>query len=184
LDLLQLSLQLQGHASGAPSRSARAMLAEDTWDVHEESLNDPGKCRATAARVVGVSPQVAGQPARASSAEAHRRGPLPAAPLPRARRSRAPPLRTVGRAFRASCPGRRATCADRPAKGHSHRAGTPRIVRLGPSSLNGAPRPRCARTRLRRAVDPGDLCRPAGLTARARPQARPEARAANLAPDT
>ena len=37
-----------------------------------------------------------------------------------------------------------------------------------------------ARTRLRRAVDPWPNADPAGLTARARPEARPEARAANL----
>jgi len=37
-----------------------------------------------------------------------------------------------------------------------------------------------ARTRLRRAVDPGASADPAGLTARARPKARPEAHAANL----
>jgi hypothetical protein len=35
-------------------------------------------------------------------------------------------------------------------------------------------------TRLRRAVDPGASTDPAGLTARARPEARPEVRAANL----
>ena len=35
-------------------------------------------------------------------------------------------------------------------------------------------------TRLRRAADPGASASPAGLTARARPEARPETRAANL----
>jgi len=35
-------------------------------------------------------------------------------------------------------------------------------------------------TRLRRAVDPGASAGPAGLTARARPKARPDSRAANL----
>jgi len=35
-------------------------------------------------------------------------------------------------------------------------------------------------TRLRRAVDPGASADPAGLTARARPEARPDRRAANL----
>jgi hypothetical protein len=43
---------------------------------------------------------------------------------------------------------------------------------------NRAPRPRCARTRLRRAVDPG--ANPRGLTARAGPVARPEVHAVNL----
>jgi hypothetical protein len=62
------------------------------------------------------------------------------------------------------------------ARRSQNRAGTPHIVRVGPSSLNGAPHPRWARTRLRRAVDPGASADPAGLTARARPEARPEAR--------
>ena len=34
----------------------------------------------------------------------------------------------------------RAECADRRAKDHSHRAGTPRIVQVGPSSVKGTPR--------------------------------------------
>jgi hypothetical protein len=50
---------------------------------------------------------------------------------------------------------RRARCTDRWEKVTGTRAGTPRIVRVGPSSLNGVPHPRSARTRLRRAVDPG-----------------------------
>ena len=60
-------------------------------------------------------------------------------------------------------------------KCHSRRGGTPHIVRAGPSSLNGAPHPRYARTRLRRAVDPGDLCQPSGPDGegQARGQARP-----------
>jgi hypothetical protein len=49
-----------------------------------------------------------------------------------------------------------------PGECHSDGAGMPRIVRAGPSSLNGASHPRYARTRLRRAVDPGDLCQPSG----------------------
>ena len=57
---------------------------------------------------------------------------------------------------------RRARCAGSREDVTATRAGTPRIVRVGPSSLNGASHPRCARTRLRRAVDPGDLCRPSG----------------------
>jgi hypothetical protein len=31
-----------------------------------------------------------------------------------------------------------AKCADRRAKGHRHRAGTPHIVRIGPANVNGA----------------------------------------------
>jgi hypothetical protein len=55
----------------------------------------------------------------------------------------------------------------------------PRIVRVGPSNVNGASHP-ASGTRLRRAVDPGASADPAGLTARARPKARPGRRAANL----
>ena len=56
----------------------------------------------------------------------------------------------------------------------------PRSVRVGPSSVNGVPRPRCARTHLRRAVDPGASADPEGLTAGVRPRARPYERAADL----
>jgi len=56
---------------------------------------------------------------------------------------------------------------------------TPRIVRDGPSSLTvlrGTP--------LRRAVDPRVSAAPAGLTARAKPKARPEERTAELTAPT
>jgi len=62
---------------------------------------------------------------------------------------------------------------------HNDGDGTPRIVRGGPSGLNGASHP-ASGTRLRRAVDPGASTAPAGLTARARPKARPKERATNL----
>ena len=56
--------------------------------------------------------------------------------------------------------------------------GTPRIVRVAPSSLNGASHPATghaygAPLTLETSADP------AGLTARARPKARPDPRAAN-----
>ena len=44
---------------------------------------------------------------------------------------------------------------------HSDGDGTPRIVRVGPSSLNGASHP-ASGTRLRRAVDPGASTDPSG----------------------
>jgi hypothetical protein len=54
------------------------------------------------------------------------------------------------------------------------------LVRMGrPLQLNGASRP-ASGTRLRRAIDPEASTDPAGLTARARPEARPGAHAANL----
>jgi hypothetical protein len=66
---------------------------------------------------------------------------------------------------------------------HQHHAGPGRNAAHcpgRPSSVNGAPRPHSARTRLRRAVDPGASVDPAGLPVRARPEAGPEACAANL----
>ena len=50
-------------------------------------------------------------------------------------------------------------------------AGTPRIVRVGPSGLNGASHPAA---RERRAVDPGGLYRPSGPDGKG--QARGQAR--------
>jgi hypothetical protein len=61
--------------------------------------------------------------------------------LPRHRPQPVPAVTPQCRATRAG-PGRhaRAECADRRAKGHSHRDGTPRIVQVGPSSVKGTPR--------------------------------------------
>ena len=64
---------------------------------------------------------------RALRAEALRRDELP--------RTAAPALAAAGPRRHA-----RAECADRRAKGHSHRAGTPRIFQVGPSSVKGTPR--------------------------------------------
>jgi len=82
-------------------------------------------------------------------------GPRRNVPVPRPRKlARPSPPRQVHRS---------------PCEGHSRRAGMPRIVRDGPSSLNGAPH-RAARD----AIDPGASAAPAGLTTRARPEAWPE----------
>ena len=101
----------------------------------------------------------------------HRPQPVPAV-TPRCRATRAGPGRHA-----------RAECADRRAKGHSHRAGTPRIVQVGPSSVKGTPRLFLTASQKRSSDPPlsaGASADPAGLTARARPKARPETRAANL----
>jgi hypothetical protein len=68
-------------------------------------------------------------------------------------------------------------------EGHGHRAGTPRIVRGGPSGVKGAPirSRRQGDGRKRPPLTPETSAAPAGLTARARPEARPIRRAANLA---
>jgi hypothetical protein len=95
----------------------------------------------------------------------HRPQPVPAVTSPGAARREL--VAAVGIAPDTPIAGRRSQSPD-----------LPRIVRVGPSSLNGASHPRFARTRLRRAVDPG--ADPAGLTARARPEAQRHERAANL----
>ena len=91
-------------------------------------------------------------------------------------------------------PSPRHTCRTKPSRSrhlrrspyedHSHRPGTPRIIQVGPFSVKGAPRSFLTASQkgssgpaLERRSLMGD---PAGLTARARPEARPEARAANL----
>jgi hypothetical protein len=73
---------------------------------------------------------------------AHRRGPLPAAPMPRTRPQPAPRRNAPWVTRSASWPGgsSRARCAGRRMKGHRRRAGTPRIVRVGPSSVKGTRR--------------------------------------------
>jgi hypothetical protein len=100
--------------------------------------------------------------------------------VPRTRPQTVPAVTPQSRATRAG-PGReaRAECADRRMKitatGPERRA----LSRLAPPASTVLRTP-LRRTRLRRAVDPGASASPAGLTARARPQARPERRAANL----
>jgi len=68
------------------------------------------------------------------------------------------------------------------------RAGTPRIVRAGPSSVKGTPRSFLKPLRRNDLRDPplsaGASASPAGLTARARPEARPGTRTANLSSST
>ena len=72
-------------------------------------------------------------------------------------------------------PGASGACEDVAAR----RAGTPRIIRAGPSSLNVLRIP-LRGTRLRRAVDPGDLCQPSGPDGEG--QARGQARNARGKP--
>ena len=67
-----------------------------------------------------------------------------------------------------------------PSERSAHRGGTPRIVRVGSSSLNGGWHPANAGRAFGAPWTPETSADPAGLTARARPQARPDRRAANL----
>ena len=101
---------------------------------------------------------------RALRAEALRRDELPrtAAPAPAAAgpRRHAPMPHHTSRA-RPS----RADCAHRRAKGHSHRAGTPRIIRVGPSSVKGTRRSFLTASQKRfsgPALERRSLCRPSG----------------------
>jgi hypothetical protein len=70
-----------------------------------------------------------------------------------------------------------------PYEDHSHRPGTPRIIQVGPFSVKGTRRSLLTASQKGSSGPPlsaGAFADPAGLTARARPEARPEARAANL----
>jgi hypothetical protein len=95
----------------------------------------------------------------------HRPQPVPAV-TPRCRATRAGPGRHA-----------RAECADRRAKGHSHRAGTPRIVQVGPSSVKGTRRSFLTASQKGSsgsALERRSLCLPGGPDGEARPEARPE----------
>ena len=131
----------------------------------------------------GVSPLLGGSFRRALRAEALRRDELPrtAAPAPAA----AGPRRHARcRATRAG-PGRhaRAECADRRAKGHSHRDGTPRIVQVGPSSVKGTRRSFLTASQKGSSgptLERRSLCRPSGPDGEG--QARGQARNARGEP--
>jgi hypothetical protein len=125
---------------------------------------------------------VAGQPGRFLCAIAHRRGTAAPAPTPRTQPQHAPRRNVPWVTRSANWPSRPSCtrCADRWMKGHcspgpEHRALSglaPRASRALPSVASLASQ---AQT-----LDPGASTSPAGLTARARPEARPEGRAANL----
>jgi hypothetical protein len=90
--LLQLSSRLQGRTFGAPGRPARAVLAACARHARG-SVERAGVSRQGDERVMGSLAAGGGAAWPASScAKAHRRGPLPAAPLPRT-----PPQRTLRR---------------------------------------------------------------------------------------
>jgi hypothetical protein len=121
----------------------------------------------------------------ASSAIAHRRGPLPAAPMPRTPPQHAPHRYAPWVTRSASWLGRssRARCAGRRAKGHRHRAGTPRIVRLGPSSVKGTPRSFLTASQKRSSgptLERRSLCRPSGPDGEGQARGQARTRAANL----
>jgi RyR domain len=80
--LLQVSLRLQGRTFGAPKPTGPGRSGEDARDEHGE--RERAGQRAVAARVSGTLAAGGGAARPTSScAIAHRRGPLPAAPMPR-----------------------------------------------------------------------------------------------------
>jgi hypothetical protein len=104
--------------------------------------------------------------AHSSCAIAHRRGPLPAAPTPRTRPQRAPAVTRRGsRALRAGRTGRHAQMGRSPGEGSQRRAGTPRIVQAGPSSVKGTPRSFLTASQKRSlgpTLERRSLCQPSG----------------------
>ena len=74
-----------------------------------------------------------------------------------------------------------ARCPDRRAKGHGDQAGTPRIIRGGPSSVKGTRRSFLNASQKGSsgpALERRSLCHPSGPVGKARPKARPYRRAA------
>ena len=126
----------------------------------------------------GLSPQVAGQPGPLPLArERTGRGPLPAAPMPRTRPQQHPAVT------------RRGSCAPRAGRAGRLAPGAPvagrKITAPGRNAAHCPGRPLQRQGRSRSAASPGDgrkrppltpetSASPAGLTARARPEARPE----------
>ena len=101
----------------------------------------------------------------------HRPQPVPAV-TPRCLATRAGPGRHA-----------RAECADRRAKGHSHRAGTPRIVQVGPSSVKGTPRSFLTASQKGSSgptLERRSLCRPSGPDGKGQAKGQARKRAANL----
>ena len=167
------------------------MPAEDARDAHGEAFNEPRRCRAVAVRVAGSLAAGSGQPGplpparkrtgagrcpprrypaprRSTHAVVTRRGPARSASWPSWSS-----LRQVCRSpgERSQAPGRNAAhCQGRPL----HPQGHPEILSnrsAKPASQKASSGPTLAR---------GASTDPAGLTARARPEARPYGRAANL----
>jgi hypothetical protein len=176
----------QGRSFGAPRLTAGTGYV--SW---REQL---GKSKAPRGPVIsgkgrrGCSPLRGGSFRRALRAEALRRDELPrvASPAPAAAGARRiAPMPHHASRTRPSCSRR---VRRSPYEGHSRRAGTPRIVQVGPLHPQGHPKilsNRSAKTAPQKASSGPTLARgasaaPAGLTARARPEARPDRRAANL----
>ena len=104
--------------------------------------------------------------------------------LPRHRPQWVPAVTPRCRATQAGpCRHARAGCADHRAKGHSHRAGTPRIVQVGPSSVKGTPRSFLTASQKGSSgptLERRSLCRPSGPDGEG--QARGQARNARGEP--
>jgi len=120
---------------------------------------------------------------RALRAGALRRAELPRPVAPVTGRMRRPPYLPGAATVREDQAVRHAPAAALPRERHSGGGGTPRIVRAAPSTRKGTRR--SFQTAPQKGSSGPTLARgassdPAGLTARARPKARPGMRAANL----
>jgi hypothetical protein len=176
-----LSLHRQGRTFGAPGLTAGTGYASRREQPRESRAAEiTGRMRpeSPGSRRCGAAASLA--PFRAAALRARRlprtASPAPAAASPRRNAPDAAPNEQAR-------PSRSREVRPSPYEGHSHRAGTPRIVRGGPSTRKGtrrsfltAPQKASSGPTLAR----GASAAPAGLTARARPEARPDGRAANL----
>ena len=172
--LLQLSLRLQGRTFGAPRLRPEPQreLARATGEEQGGRgtvISGKGRRGSRRCGAAAFAAPFGRKPYGATSCRArlprHRPQPVPAV-TPRCRATRAGPGRHA-----------RAECADRRAKGHSHRDGTPRIVQVGPSSVKGTRRSFLTASQKGSSgptLERRSLCRPSGPDGKG--QARGQAR--------
>jgi hypothetical protein len=179
IELLQLSLQLQGRTFGAPGLTAPAVSSE----TDARNRGESGAGRVTRRRRLRFTrgSAVVGRQLRSRPSDD---GPTDAAAAalgsPVTGRLRSPPYlpgtehasSRPAVTFTPGAPVRRLDVTATAPERHALSEPVPPASTVLRIPLRG--------TRLRRAVDPGASTGPAGLTARARPEARPETRVANL----
>ena len=184
---------MPGVLKGAPparqstgsGRDSRRMLGTCT-----DSVNKRDVLRRGGGSMRGLSPQVAGSPARFLLRNGAPSRAAAAAPMPRTSPQHAPRRNAPWIRAPLELPGRSTCvrCANRQMKGPQAPAGTPRIVRAGPSSVQGTrrsflttPQRPLRRKHLR---DPpwsaGNLCRPCGPGDEGQAGGLPRVRATNL----
>jgi hypothetical protein len=184
--LLQLSLRLQGRTFGAPrprpepaARAGASNRGEQSGrETGDKRQGSPGlrRCGAAAfsSHPSGGSPTARRAAAHGFPGTGRSRSPRRNAPMPR------PTSRTR--------PSRSRQVTRSPYEDHSHRAGTPRIVQVGPSCVKGTPRSFLTASQKGSSgptLECRSLCRPSGPDGEG--QARGQARSArgeppNMAP--